>query len=102
MDVKSNDERSIRSCDLDDDNEYLKFSKDLKARELFTDFKMPHMKKYSGHDNFTDHINMYKMRLQCYILAVKCKNFHTILVSDVKKWYKKLKPGSIKSWSQLK
>ncbi|KAL2527150.1 activating signal cointegrator 1 complex subunit 2-like protein [Abeliophyllum distichum] len=98
MDVKFEDERPERSCDLDDDDENLSFSKELKAREFLIGFKMLHMENYNGRDNPTD----YKMRLLGYIPSFKCRNFLTTLVPDVKMWYNKSKPESITSWSQLK
>ncbi|KAL2518135.1 Integrase catalytic domain-containing protein [Abeliophyllum distichum] len=49
-----------------------------------------------------DHINIYKTKLQSNSPAVKCRNFYTILTSDVKRWYNKLKLGSIRNWPQLK
>ncbi|KAL2486525.1 Retrotrans gag domain-containing protein [Abeliophyllum distichum] len=101
MDVKSEDERPKRSCKLDDDDENLPFFKELKARELSTKFKMPPMEKYNGRGDSTNHTNVYKMRLQGYIPADKCRNFDTTLVSDAKRYYKKLKPESIRSWPQL-
>ncbi|KAL2475267.1 Retrotrans gag domain-containing protein [Abeliophyllum distichum] len=91
IDVKPKDEKSKRSYDIEND-----------ARELSTRFKMPHMEKYDGKGNPTNHINVYKMRLQGYISTVKCRNFYTTHVFDAIRWYNKLKPGSIKSWPQLK
>ncbi|KAL2465902.1 Retrotrans gag domain-containing protein [Abeliophyllum distichum] len=60
------------------------------------------MDKYNGRGDPSDHINIYKMKLQGQSPVVKCQNFYTTLVSDVKMWYNKLKPGSIQSWTQLK
>ncbi|KAL2462290.1 Retrotrans gag domain-containing protein [Abeliophyllum distichum] len=98
------DKRAELECDLDDDDddENLSFSKKLKAKELSVGFKMPFIEKYNRRGDPTDHINVYKMRLQDNILAVMCWNFHAILVSNAKRWYNKLKPRSIKSWQQLK
>ncbi|KAL2497946.1 Uncharacterized protein Adt_23496 [Abeliophyllum distichum] len=42
------------------------------------------------------------MKLHSQSPAVKCQNFHTTLISDAKRWYNKLKLGSIWSWPQLK
>ncbi|KAL2491654.1 hypothetical protein Adt_27282 [Abeliophyllum distichum] len=92
MIVRFKDERLKRLWDLKDDDENLPFSKELKARELSTRFKMPP----------TDNINVYKTKLYGYIPTVKCRNFHTTLVSNTKRWYNKLKPISIRSWPQLK
>ncbi|KAL2497800.1 Gag-pro-like protein [Abeliophyllum distichum] len=100
MDVKCKDKRSVWSCDLDDDDEILRLSKELNARVLSIDFKMPPIEKYNRCGDPTDHINVYKTRLQGYIPVVR--NFHTTLVSDANRWYNKLKSRSIKSWPQLK
>ncbi|KAL2492085.1 activating signal cointegrator 1 complex subunit 2-like protein [Abeliophyllum distichum] len=101
MDVKPDDERSIRSCDLDDNDKNLPFFKELKTGELSTDFKMHYTEKYNWWDDPIDYINVYKIRLQSYILAVKCRNFYTILDFDTKRWYNKLKPSNIMSWPLL-
>ncbi|KAL2498168.1 Uncharacterized protein Adt_23718 [Abeliophyllum distichum] len=102
LNVRPDDERTKLSRDLDDDNKNLSFSKELKTRELSTRFKMPHMEKYNSICDPTYHNNVYKTRLQGYILPIKCKNFHTILVSGLKRWFNKLKPGNIRSLPQLK
>ncbi|KAL2505569.1 Integrase catalytic domain-containing protein [Abeliophyllum distichum] len=59
------------------------------------------MQKYNRQGDPTDHINVYKTRLQGYIPIAKCRNYHTTHVSDAKRWYK-LKPRSIMNWPQLK
>ncbi|KAL2527229.1 Uncharacterized protein Adt_12283 [Abeliophyllum distichum] len=111
--AKFEDEIAGLECDVDDDDENListfraiiqnlSFSKDLKAKELSTRFKMPSIEEYNGKGDPTDHINVYKTKFLGNILAVKSQNFHTTLVSDAKRWYNKLKPVSIKSWLQLK
>ncbi|KAL2527044.1 Protein FAR1-RELATED SEQUENCE [Abeliophyllum distichum] len=51
-DVKPEDGRSERLCNLDNDDEDFPFSKGLKARELFVGFKMPPMEKCNGRGNF--------------------------------------------------
>ncbi|KAL2474257.1 Uncharacterized protein Adt_34993 [Abeliophyllum distichum] len=60
------------------------------------------MEKYDRRGDLTDHINMYKTRFQGYIPVVKCRNFHTTLVSNPKRWYNKLEQESIRSWPQMK
>ncbi|KAL2517892.1 Uncharacterized protein Adt_14139 [Abeliophyllum distichum] len=71
-------------------------------RKLPIGFKMPHIEKYNGQGDPTNHINMYKTRFQGYISVVKCINFHITSVSDLKRWYNKLKFGSIRSLPHLK
>ncbi|KAL2474329.1 Retrotrans gag domain-containing protein [Abeliophyllum distichum] len=102
VNTRFEDEKAEQECDLDDDDENLLFSKELKAKELSVRFKMPSMEKYNEGGDPKDHINVYKIRLQGNILAVKYWNFYTILVSSAKRWYNKLKLRSIKSWPQLK
>ncbi|KAL2526757.1 Ribonuclease H [Abeliophyllum distichum] len=60
------------------------------------------MDKYNGRGDPSDHINIYKMKLQGQSPVVKCRNFYTTFISDAKRLYNKLKPGSIWSWPQLK
>ncbi|KAL2498274.1 activating signal cointegrator 1 complex subunit 2-like protein [Abeliophyllum distichum] len=98
MNVKFGDERLVQSFDLDDDDKNIPSSKELKAKEFSNGFKMPPLEKYNRRSDPTNHINMYKTRLQDYIPIVKCRNFHTTIVFDVKRWYKNLKPESIRSW----
>ncbi|KAL2480121.1 Retrotrans gag domain-containing protein [Abeliophyllum distichum] len=102
VNARFKDERSELEINLDDDDENLPFSKELKAKELLIGLKMPSMEKYNGRGDPMDHIDVYKTRLKDNILTVKCQNFYTTLVSDVKRWYNKLKLVSIKSWLQLK
>ncbi|KAL2466331.1 hypothetical protein Adt_42182 [Abeliophyllum distichum] len=89
MNVRPEDERSEQSCNHDDDddddveNENFPFSKELKARKLFTGFKMPPMQKYNGRGDPTDHINVYKTRLQGYIPTVKFLHHQFSLSSSV-------------------
>ncbi|KAL2479543.1 hypothetical protein Adt_32509 [Abeliophyllum distichum] len=52
--------------------------------EIPANFRMPLMEKYNGRGNPSDHINIYKTKLQGQSPAVKCWNFHTILTSDAK------------------
>ncbi|KAL2541449.1 Retrotrans gag domain-containing protein [Abeliophyllum distichum] len=82
-------------CYEDNDDEILPFTNELKVMELPTNFRMPIMDKYNGKGDPSDHINIYKTKLQGQSPAVKCWNFHTTLISDAKRWYNKLKPGSI-------
>ncbi|KAL2518393.1 Retrotrans gag domain-containing protein [Abeliophyllum distichum] len=95
--VEPEDEKERLECYEDDDDENLPFTNDLKAIKIPVNFQMPIMDKYNRRGDPSDHINIYKMKLQGQSPAVKCKNFHTTIISDAKRWYNKLKPGSI--WS---
>ncbi|KAL2486555.1 Monofunctional riboflavin biosynthesis protein RIBA 3 [Abeliophyllum distichum] len=55
-DMKLEDERPEQLCELDDDDEDLPFSKELKATELFVGFKMPSMKKCNWRGDPTNFI----------------------------------------------
>ncbi|KAL2542593.1 activating signal cointegrator 1 complex subunit 2-like protein [Abeliophyllum distichum] len=99
--LRLEDEKERLECHEDDDYENLPFSYIRKAIELSINFRMLPIEKYNRRGDPTDHINVHKM-LQDNSPTVKCKNLHTTLTSDVKRWYNKLKLGSIKSWSQLK
>ncbi|KAL2492105.1 Uncharacterized protein Adt_27733 [Abeliophyllum distichum] len=96
------DDKEKLECHEDDDEENLPFFDLLKAMELSINFRMPPMEKYNKREDPTDNINVYKTKLHGNSSVVKCRNFHTILTSDAKRWYNKLKPRSIKSWPQLK
>ncbi|KAL2542468.1 Retrotrans gag domain-containing protein [Abeliophyllum distichum] len=100
--ARPEDEKQMLECYEDDDDENLPFTNYMKAMDVPINFRMPLMDKYNERGDPTDHINIYKTKLQGQFSAVKCQNFHTTLTSDAKRWYNKLKPGSIKSWSQLK
>ncbi|KAL2505636.1 Ribonuclease H [Abeliophyllum distichum] len=100
--VEPKEVQEMPECYEDDDDENLPFTNDLKAMEVLVNFRMPIMDKYNGRGDPSDHINIYKTKLQGQSLVVKCQNFHTTLISDVKRWYNKLKPGNIRRWPQLK
>ncbi|KAL2518148.1 putative gag protein [Abeliophyllum distichum] len=100
--VRPEDEKERLECYEDDDDENLPFTNYMKAIKVPANFRMPLMDKYNWRDDPMDHINIYMTKLQDHFPAVKCQNFHTMLTSDAKRWYNKLKPGSIRSWPQLK
>ncbi|KAL2466255.1 Retrotrans gag domain-containing protein [Abeliophyllum distichum] len=95
--VRPEEEKERLECYEDDDDDNLLFTNDLKAMEIPVNFQMPIMDKYNERDDSSDHINIYKTKLQGQSSAVKCQNFHTMLISDAKRWYNKLNPGSIRS-----
>ncbi|KAL2474421.1 activating signal cointegrator 1 complex subunit 2-like protein [Abeliophyllum distichum] len=93
--VKLGDVKEKLEFHEDDDDENLLFSNLLKAMELSINFRMSPIEKYNERRDSTDHINVYKTKLQGSSPAVKCKNFHTTLTSDVKRGYNKLKPKAL-------
>ncbi|KAL2498278.1 Uncharacterized protein Adt_23828 [Abeliophyllum distichum] len=72
-------------CYEDDDDENLSFTNKLKAMELLVNFRMPIMDRYNGRGDPSDHISIYKTKLQGQSPAVNCQNFHTTLISDAKR-----------------
>ncbi|KAL2505624.1 Retrotrans gag domain-containing protein [Abeliophyllum distichum] len=96
--VRPEEEKERLECYENDDDENLSFTNDLKAMEIPVNFWMPLLDKYNGRGDPSYHINIYKGQSP----AVKCQNFHTMLVSVAKRWYNKLKSESIRSWPQLK
>ncbi|KAL2491657.1 Integrase catalytic domain-containing protein [Abeliophyllum distichum] len=100
--LRPKEEKERLECYEGDDNENFLLTNDLKAMEILANFQMRLMDKYNERGDPSDHINIYKMKLQGQSPAVKCQNFHTTLVSDAKRWYNKLKPGNIGNWPQLK
>ncbi|KAL2532536.1 hypothetical protein Adt_05888 [Abeliophyllum distichum] len=79
------DEKEDLECHENDDNKYLPFSNLLKAMEVSIKFRMPSMEKYNRGGDDSNHINVYKTKLQDSFLTLKCKNFHTTLTSDAKR-----------------
>ncbi|KAL2526890.1 Ribonuclease H [Abeliophyllum distichum] len=100
--VEPDEVKERPECYEDDDDENLSFTNELKAMEVPVNFRMPIMDKYNRRDDPSDDIKIYKTKLQGQSPAMKCQNFHTTLISDTKRWYNKLKPGSIQSWPQFK
>ncbi|KAL2480580.1 hypothetical protein Adt_33546 [Abeliophyllum distichum] len=73
--MRPEDEKKMLECYEDDDDENLLFTNYMKAMEVPTNFRMPLMEKYNGRGNPTDHINIYKTKLQGQSLAVKMSKF---------------------------
>ncbi|KAL2518477.1 Retrotrans gag domain-containing protein [Abeliophyllum distichum] len=96
--ARPEDEKEMLECYEDDDDENFPFTNYMKAIEVLANFRLPLMDKYNRRGDPTDHINIYKTKLYGQSSTVKCQNFCTTLTSDVKRWYNKLKLGSIKSW----
>ncbi|KAL2505890.1 hypothetical protein Adt_21511 [Abeliophyllum distichum] len=71
--------------DDDNDDENLRFTNYLKAMEILVNFRMPLMDKHNRRGDPSNHINIYKTKLQGHSPTVKCQNFHTTLVSDAKR-----------------
>ncbi|KAL2479829.1 hypothetical protein Adt_32795 [Abeliophyllum distichum] len=83
--VRHEEEKERLECYEDDDDENLTFTNDLKAKEILVNFWMPLIDKYNEIGDPSDHINIYKTKLQGQSFVVKCQNFHTTLVSDAKR-----------------
>ncbi|KAL2486459.1 hypothetical protein Adt_31215 [Abeliophyllum distichum] len=80
------DEKEELECHKDDNDENLPFSNLLKAMELSINFRMPPMEKYNRRKDPTYHINVYKIKLQGNSPTMNCRNFHTTLTFDAKRW----------------
>ncbi|KAL2512759.1 Retrotransposon gag domain [Abeliophyllum distichum] len=52
INTRFKDEKPELECDLDDDDKNLLFSMELKAREVSAWFKMPHIEKYNGREEY--------------------------------------------------
>ncbi|KAL2526629.1 reverse transcriptase [Abeliophyllum distichum] len=89
-------------CYEDVDDENFPFTNYMKAMKVSANFRMPLMDKYNGRGYPTYHINIYKTKLQGQSPAVMCRNFHTTLTSDAKRWYNELKLRNIKMKSYFK
>ncbi|XP_022891839.1 activating signal cointegrator 1 complex subunit 2 homolog [Olea europaea var. sylvestris] len=89
-----------RSCDLDNDDENLSFSRELKNAQVSNHYVMPKIPKYDGRSDQEKYLSAYKthMSLQGANPTVKCRAFHLTLSGAVEIWYSRLPPGSIKNW----
>ena len=66
-------------------------------------FKMPQIKLYGGKGDPTEHLKTYRswMELQGASGAAMCRAFSLTLIEAARRWYRKLRPGSISSFAQL-
>lgn len=93
-----------RSYDLDDDDENLPFSQELRRTPMPSYYVMPNILKYDRRGNPTKHLNSYKthMSLRGTFPTINCRAFHLILSRAAEIWYNWLPPGSIRSWPEFK
>ena len=77
------------------------FTKDLLEAPLLAKFKMPQIKLYGGEGDPTEHLEIFKswMELQGATGAAMCKAFSLALTGAARKWFRKLKSGSISSFT---
>lgn len=90
--------------DLDDDDENLSFSQELRNVPVSSHYVMSKIPKYDRRGNPTKHLNGYKTHTSLWstTLAVKCRAFHLTLRETTKNWYNRLPPRSIRSRSEFK
>ena len=79
------------------------FTKDILEAPSPATFKMPQIKLYGGEGDPTEHLVTFRswMELQGATIATMCRAFSLMLIGAACKWYGKLKPGSISSFTQL-
>lgn len=92
------------SYELDDDDDNLPFSRELRCFLMPQNFVPPKIPKYEGKGDPEKHLNKYKtqMSLRGASPALKCRAFHLILSGSAEVWYNRLAPSSIRSWPDLK
>ena len=81
----------------------LLFTKDILEALLPAKLKMPQIKLYEGERDPTEHLETFRswMEFQEATGAVMCRAFSLTLMGAACKWYKKLKPSFIFSFTQL-
>lgn len=92
------------SCDLDDDDENMSFSRKLRNAQVPSHYVMLKLTKYDGRGNPTKHLNTYKtnISLRGATSVIKCRAFHITLNRAAKVWYSRLPSRSIRSWPEFK
>ncbi|KAL2466360.1 Retrotrans gag domain-containing protein [Abeliophyllum distichum] len=88
----------------DDEDEDLLFFYEMRRTPVPRGFIKPKLDKYIGRGDPMYHLAYYKieMKLKNASPSLKCMAFHMNLTGTAKRWYLKLKLGSIRSWPQLK
>ncbi|KAL2481028.1 Uncharacterized protein Adt_33994 [Abeliophyllum distichum] len=102
--VVTESSKQTRSFEVDDDEENLPFSVEIRNASIPHKFRVPKITPYTGKGDPLDHVNTYKteMSLRGATPALKCRAFHLTLSGGAKRWYNKLVAGSISSWPELK
>lgn len=101
---EGNSNEPQRSCDLDDDNDNLPFSQEIRNAPMLNHFTLPKIPKYNGKGDPAKHLKNFKthMGLRGTTPTMKCRAFHLSLSSAAEVWYTRLGPGSIWSWPDFK
>lgn len=88
-----------RSCDLDDDDEKLSISQELRNAPMLSHYVLLKIPKNDGIGDLGKHLNRYKthMSLRGATRSMKCRVFNLTLSSIVELWYNMLFPRSISS-----
>lgn len=83
---------------MDDDEENLPLSRDLRSAQVLSYYVMPKIPKNDRRGNLEKHLNAYKtyMNLRGATPIMKCRAFHLILSRVVEIRYNRLPPGSIR------
>ncbi|KAL2475008.1 Uncharacterized protein Adt_35744 [Abeliophyllum distichum] len=93
-----------RSFEEDDEDKDISFSHEIRNTSISRGFVRPKQEENTKQGNLMYHLADYKteMELKNASPLLKCMDFHMTLTGVAKRWYLKLKPGSIQSWPQLK
>ncbi|XP_062078265.1 uncharacterized protein LOC133782862 isoform X1 [Humulus lupulus] len=79
------------------------FIKEIQAIRLPANFKEPHMTPYEGSTYPKYHLDAFNdlMKLRGISSGARCHCFAVTLKGPTYKWFKRLRPGSIRSWQQF-
>lgn len=77
------------------------FTKDILKALLPAKFKKPQIKLYGEERDLIEYLKNFRswMKLQGAIRAAMCRAFSLMLTRAACKWYRKLKPGPISSFT---
>lgn len=77
------------------------FTKDILKALLPAKFKKPQIKLYREERDLIEYLKNFRswMKLQGVIRTAMCMAFSLILIGTARKWYRKLKPGLIFSFT---
>ncbi|KAL2519199.1 Uncharacterized protein Adt_15446 [Abeliophyllum distichum] len=102
MDIGKENLKQTRSFEVDDDDDNLPFSVEIRNASIPHEFRVLKITPYTGKGDPLDQVNTYKMEmsLRGATPSLKCRAFHLTL--SAKRWYNKLITRSISSWPKLK
>ncbi|XP_062114302.1 uncharacterized protein LOC133825361 [Humulus lupulus] len=89
---------------IDDEFDYESpFTREIQVVRFPANFKEPHMTPYEGNTDQKYHFDVFNdlKNLRGINSRARCQYFVVTLKGLAHKWFKRLRPGSIKSWQQF-